>query len=117
MKFLGVWSLLKSHIKTYIRQNCVVMLHGDPTGQLSKQEWRMQFLEQAAAISKVNISQGSCVNTIEHVSHVYANVKIYSKRTQAFMFPSLIKEWTVDVSALTHNRYALQLYHEHNYLR
>lgn len=69
--------MLKSYIRTYMRQHYETMLRGDPHNQLSKKEWRMQFLEQAAAFSKNRITTESCVRLCNHVSRLYCKVLKY----------------------------------------
>ena len=69
--------MLKSNIKTYVRQNYQVMLQGDPARQLSKQEWRIQFLERDASESHGHITAEICARFCEHVSGLYSKVLKY----------------------------------------
>lgn len=48
----GIWSILKSKIKSSMRDGYDQMLRGDPNNILTKQEWRMQFLERIAMDAK-----------------------------------------------------------------
>lgn len=69
--------MLKSYIKVFMRQSYHEMIRGDPDGQLSKQEWRMRFLERAAMDSKCHITAESCARLCGHVSVFYAKVLKY----------------------------------------
>lgn len=77
ISILGVWSMLKAHIKTYMRENYREMLGGDPEGQTTKREWRMRFLERAATASRNQLPTAGCIRMIDHVSHMYAKVLKY----------------------------------------
>ncbi|CAH8574460.1 unnamed protein product [Dicrocoelium dendriticum] len=68
----GIWSVIKSHVKKAMKQRYSEMLRGDPSGVLSKTEWRIQFLEHIVSEARACVSQHHCKQMVEHVRAKYA---------------------------------------------
>lgn len=70
----GIWSILKSKIKADMRLGYNDMLRGDPSNNLTKQEFRMRFLENIALGAKNVVLPQHCRNMVKHVTEHFKDV-------------------------------------------
>lgn len=70
----GIWSILKSKIKAQMRLGYNDMLQGDLTNNLTKQEYRMRFLENIATEAKNVVLPQHCRNMVKHVTEHFKDV-------------------------------------------
>jgi transposase len=66
-----IWSTIKSHVRNYMRQHFASLMAGDPHCVLTKTEFRLRFLEQAADQAVVKITPDMCIRAYQHVQQLF----------------------------------------------
>lgn len=67
----NMWSALKSHLKRQNTQRFQELIEGDPNGQMTKMEWRLQLLEQSIERSRLTITPIMCLNFVNHLQYCF----------------------------------------------
>ena len=70
----GVWSIVKSKIKTHMKEGRYEMLAAVGDGLLSKKEKRLRYLEDAALKAWNDFESDHCRRLVQHVSRMYSRV-------------------------------------------